>query len=318
MRVSSAKFILTNGDLMSILKDYVKVEGLNFKSVEIGQFITVEGDYKKVVTIPFKATLGIGTIKDNILNIKILNVKVYKLGVLSPIKNFALKKSLSSFEKYGIKVEKDNIAIDLNEIPKLVPYFYFNLKDIVLQDSKIEVELDNVSYDENKESIYEEEEPKCNVEDGYLDLRNGIVDSVPDKYKDLVEYAMLIPDIIALLWRLLRDRRVEKSIKVKVLAIIGYLAMPFDIIPDFIPLIGKIDDVAIALYGLNTIINDVPHEIIIENWQGDKDIITVVQEGVKYISILLGSENVAKLLATIKNLFAKKENKSYKKKYAKK
>ena len=47
---------------------------------------------------------------------------------------------------------------------------------------------------------------------------------------------MVIPDIIALLWRVFRDKRVSIATKGKVAAVLAYLAMPFDILPDFIPL----------------------------------------------------------------------------------
>ena len=60
---------------------------------------------------------------------------------------------------------------------------------------------------------------------------------------------------------------------------------------------------AIAFFGLNAIFNEVPKEIILENWQGEKDIIMIVKQGVAYISEVVGSRNVAKLITFIKKIF---------------
>ena len=92
-----------------------------------------------------------------------------------------------------------------------------------------------------------------------------------------------------------------------VAGVIAYLASPLDIIPDFIPLVGKIDDVAIAFFGLNAIINEVPKEIILQNWQGKEDVILLTREAVGNISGIVGSRNVGKLLLVVKNIFKKGE-----------
>lgn len=321
MRVSAVKAVLTQEDILGIMKEYIKVEGLSFEDLTIDDFINLEGVYKKGINIPFKVKLGLGNIKDNVLNIKIFNVSVAKIGILKGIKNFALKKFLKEFEEYGIKVDKETISLDLNGVSKFVPFFYFKLNKITLTKGAVEAEIEDIVYAENKETIDIKEKVKDKdykaPEDCYTNFRQNIEEKVPDKYEKIVEYAMIIPDIVALLWRIFRDKRVSTVVKGKAVGVIGYLAMPFDIIPDFIPFIGKVDDVAIAFYGLNSIINDIPEEIILENWQGDKDIILTVREGVKYISGIVGSENVAKLLNTIKNL-SKGENKKEEKIFSKK
>lgn len=314
MRISAVKTVLTQEDILGIMQEYIKIEGLSFKNLIIDDFIILEGTYKKGINIPFKVKLGIGNIKDNILNVKIFNVNIAKLGILKGIKNLALKKLLKEFEEYGVKVEKETISLDLNGVSRFVPFFYFKLNKITVNKGALEAEVENIVYAKDKETIdIKQKDKEYKVpEDCYTKLRENIEEKIPDKYEMLVEYAMIIPDIIALLWRIFKDNRVSVVTKGKAIGVIGYLAMPFDIIPDFIPFIGKIDDVAIAFYGLNSIINDIHEEIILESWQGDKDIILTVREGVKYISEIVGSENVAKLLSTIKSL-SKSNNKEEKK-----
>src|SRR2546428_11922542 len=58
--------------------------------------------------------------------------------------------------------------------------------------------------------------------------------------------ATLIPDCLGLFRGLLRDPRVPMSRKLLVAGLIGYLAVPFDLVPDFIPVAGQLDDAIIA------------------------------------------------------------------------
>ena len=61
---------------------------------------------------------------------------------------------------------------------------------------------------------------------------------------------------------LLSDRRVPRRVKVLPFLLAGYLAMPFDIIPDFIPVLGYVDDVAVIVGTLALVIRLAPREVI--------------------------------------------------------
>ncbi|MBC2397138.1 YkvA family protein [Clostridium tetanomorphum] len=310
MKISAVKAVLTEKDVLGIIKEYVKIEGLFLEELTINEFIVLKGTYKKKISIPFIIKIGLGSIKDNLLKIKIFNVKIAKIGILNSIKNFALKNILKDFKKYGIEVDKDTVSLDLNGVSQFIPYFYFKLNKITITNGALEAEIEDMVYAKDKEipEIEEEEKKYTTPQDCYTKFRKDIENNIPSKYEKILEYAMIIPDIVALLWRIFKDKRVDTFTKAKAIGVVGYLAMPFDILPDFIPFIGKIDDIAVAFYGLNSIINDIPEEIILENWQGEKNIIIIVKEGVKYIAEIVGSQNISTLLATIKNL-SKNENK---------
>ena len=62
--------------------------------------------------------------------------------------------------------------------------------------------------------------------------------------------ATFIPDCIVLVSRLLRDDRVPRRRKLLLVALAGYLALPFDLIPDFIPVAGQLDDVLVVAFVL--------------------------------------------------------------------
>jgi uncharacterized membrane protein YkvA (DUF1232 family) len=95
---------------------------------------------------------------------------------------------------------------------------------------------------------------------------------------ELREYLLLVPRLLQLLWRLTRDPRVPARSKATLFILAGYLALPFDIIPDFIPGLGHIDDLMVIAFALDQIINRVPPEVVQEHWDGDGDVLQIVQE----------------------------------------
>lgn len=99
----------------------------------------------------------------------------------------------------------------------------------------------------------------------------------PDQ-TELREYLLLLPRFVQLLWRLTRDPRVPARSKATLLLLGGYLALPFDIVPDFIPVAGQIDDIMVIAFALDQIVNRVPPEIVREHWDGDGDVLEIIKE----------------------------------------
>lgn len=304
MKVSNVRAVLTEEDLLSIIKDYVKFEGLEIDKVEIKELITVYGTYKKGIKVPFKVDLGIGSIHENIINIIILKVKVAKVGVFSGIKNFAIDKILSAFNIDGVDANKDTIAVDLKIIQKYIPYVNFKLNSVKVVENGLEIEIEDLSYVEDKK--VEEGDSKKKTNDGYSELRNSVEDKIPDKYKGLVEYALIIPDIMALFVRLLKDKRVDIKIKFVIGGVTAYLLSPLDAITNLIPVIGELDDIAIVFFTLDKVLNEVPKEVILENWEGKDDIVEKVSKAVEFITNVVGSQNLSKIMNFIKNLTKRK------------
>src|SRR2546428_5303648 len=69
---------------------------------------------------------------------------------------------------------------------------------------------------------------------------------VAGRRADARALAGFIPDCLVLMRRLLADPRVPRRRKLLVVALIGYLALPFDLVPDFIPIAGQLDDVIVV------------------------------------------------------------------------
>jgi len=72
-------------------------------------------------------------------------------------------------------------------------------------------------------------------------------------------------DKIALAGALFRDRRIGIAPRLIALGLVLYLAMPLDIIPDFVPVLGYLDDVLIVVIGAGLLLRSIPRHIIEEH-----------------------------------------------------
>ena len=80
--------------------------------------------------------------------------------------------------------------------------------------------------------------------------------------------ATFIPDCIVLVTRLARDPRVPRRRKLLLLGLVGYLALPFDLVPDSIPVAGQLDDAIIVALVLRPFVRAGGDQLIRELWPG--------------------------------------------------
>src|SRR2546427_9358220 len=88
------------------------------------------------------------------------------------------------------------------------------------------------------------------------------------RHEDARALATFIPDCIVLVTRLARDPRVPRSRKLLLLGLAGYLALPFDLIPDFIPVAGQLDDAIVVALVLRHFVRTSGESLIREHWPG--------------------------------------------------
>ena len=96
----------------------------------------------------------------------------------------------------------------------------------------------------------------------------------------LGEMAMFLPRFVVLLKRLIGDPRVPRRNKWIAGAVLVYLVSPIDVIPDFVPGIGQLDDLIVVLLALHGLLNRVDEEVVVEHWGGDAEVIRMVRAGV--------------------------------------
>jgi uncharacterized membrane protein YkvA (DUF1232 family) len=80
--------------------------------------------------------------------------------------------------------------------------------------------------------------------------------------------AAFVPDCVVLFKRLLSDSRVPRRKKLVVAALIPYLLMPFDLVPDFIPVAGYLDDAVIVAFALRYVLRGSGPDLITAHWPG--------------------------------------------------
>jgi uncharacterized membrane protein YkvA (DUF1232 family) len=83
------------------------------------------------------------------------------------------------------------------------------------------------------------------------------------------ELAKLIPNLLMLFRGLLRDPRVPRSGKLWVAFALVWIASPIDLIPEFIPIAGPLDDAIVAALVLRHLLRSTSQEVLSEHWHGD-------------------------------------------------
>ncbi|NME82226.1 YkvA family protein [Clostridium sp. SM-530-WT-3G] len=310
MNISEVNVKLTGQDILSIINEFVDVKGLEIKEVLINDGITIEGSFTKGITISFMAKIEILKCENNKIYVKLVKVKILKLGIFRIVRSFALKQLSKVCSQFGISNNKETAIISVDTVLKDVPYINLNINDIYIRKDVIYVETNNIEVsiggtlvkkigeeDNNTESIKEELNSLdiTKVDDNYSKGREILINKMPEKGKKYSDYIFIIPDVVSLIYRLLKDNRVPLKTKLVISSAISYTMFPMDIIPDKIPLIGKIDDISVIFFALNRVIKDVPLDVIIENWQGKNEMLLVLSSGLDFLTSFTNVANVEKL-----------------------
>jgi uncharacterized membrane protein YkvA (DUF1232 family) len=84
----------------------------------------------------------------------------------------------------------------------------------------------------------------------------------------LREVALFVPDCAVLFKRLLGDPRVPRRARVVLAVAVGYLALPFDLVPDFIPVLGQLDDALVVAGAVALVARAAGRGVVEERWPG--------------------------------------------------
>lgn len=92
----------------------------------------------------------------------------------------------------------------------------------------------------------------------------------PGSARDL---AAFLPDCLTTVRRLRRHPLVPRRAKVAVIVAGLWVASPIDLIPEFLPVIGPLDDVVVVALALRYAARQVPREVVVEAWPGRPEVI---------------------------------------------
>ena len=81
-------------------------------------------------------------------------------------------------------------------------------------------------------------------------------------------FARFVPDCIVLFRRLLGDRRLSRGPKLVLIGLLAYLVMPIDLVPDFIPVAGQLDDAIIIALVIRSVLRGAGPAVLKEHWPG--------------------------------------------------
>lgn len=87
----------------------------------------------------------------------------------------------------------------------------------------------------------------------------------------------LLPDLIRLIHRLAADDSLPRGVRVRLWLLLGYLASPIDLVPDFIPIIGYADDVIVAALVLRSTVRRAGSAAVTQHWPGTPEGLDAVQ-----------------------------------------
>lgn len=100
---------------------------------------------------------------------------------------------------------------------------------------------------------------------------------VAGRRTDARALAGFVPDCIVLLTRLVADPRVPRSRKALLAAGIAYLAMPLDLVPDFMPVVGQLDDAIVVALVLRSVFRASGAELLRQHWPGPERSLHVIR-----------------------------------------
>ena len=112
-----------------------------------------------------------------------------------------------------------------------------------------------------------------------VDFPLDIAEAVPIRSRREVmsDALLLVPNLAKLLFRLLRDSRVPGKRRLAMTVVAAYVVSPIDLVPDFIPVLGTVDDLIILAFAVDYLLEAAPPGVVDEHWDGSEDALELVR-----------------------------------------
>lgn len=96
----------------------------------------------------------------------------------------------------------------------------------------------------------------------------------PTRLRDVLR---LVPDVVRLLRGLASDPGLPRGVRVRLLLLLGYLLMPIDLVPDFIPVVGYLDDAVVVALALRSVVRVAGPDALTRHWPGTPEGLAAVR-----------------------------------------
>jgi uncharacterized membrane protein YkvA (DUF1232 family) len=126
------------------------------------------------------------------------------------------------------------------------------------------------------------------------DIQKWVAKNSNNKWAD---YILLAPDLFHLLTKLMLDVNVPSKKKIMLGVAIAYFISPIDFLPEaLLGPFGFLDDIAVAAFVLNDMLNEINPQIILNHWAGDKDLLYTIKNIIVNSQQMLGANVVKKIM----------------------
>ena len=106
-----------------------------------------------------------------------------------------------------------------------------------------------------------------------------------------------LPDVVRLIGRLATDPVLPRGAKIALAAAVMYLMSPIDLIPDFIPVVGYLDDALLAAVVLDGVLNFVDRSVVLRYWPGSPASLDKLARAARLLSIWVPRRIKARIFA---------------------
>jgi uncharacterized membrane protein YkvA (DUF1232 family) len=111
----------------------------------------------------------------------------------------------------------------------------------------------------------------------------------------LKEIVLLIPNFVKLIYRLMQDERIDSREKLILGGAVAYVMSPIDLIPDFVPFLGQLDDLVLIALVLKRLFNTAGDEVLMEHWDGKDELLGLIDRTLE-VSKLFVPDKIYNLL----------------------
>ena len=106
-----------------------------------------------------------------------------------------------------------------------------------------------------------------------------------------------LPNLIRLIAKLVTDPTLPRAAKIALAAVMVYLASPLDLVPDFIPFLGYLDDLMLAAVLVDGLLNYVDRALVLNYWPGTAESLERIARAARMLAVWVPRRLKARIFA---------------------